>query len=464
MRQPGPAEHAEAPWVLIISFDTVGPQMAGAGIRYLELARVLREHAHVTLAAPSISGELPAGVEQVTYKPHVPDALRGPIAQADCVLCQPQWPIVSGWLRRSRASVIFDLYDPETLETHELFASRPEAVRRLMVALTLDRLDDALRCGHRFICASETQRDLWLGAMLSRRLIGARAYERDPSFRTVIDVVPFGLPREPPKNSHADVGDHGSPHGLHASIAGVGPGDDVVLWNGGIWEWLDAPCAIRAMALLSERRPTAKLVFMGAAGDVAARHAAAEARQIAERMGLLDTVVFFNDTWVPYAERGEWLLQASCAVATHREHLETRFAFRTRLLDCFWAGLPIVCSGGDALAERVGREQLGEVVPPGDEHALAAALARVLERGREAYAEPLSATAEAFAWPRTAAPLVRMVATCGDSTRLAADGWGPARTAPHLLRSAAYRMSHRAIFAAMELGRRAGVLPRAYPR
>ena len=34
----------------------------------------------------------------------------------------------------------------------------------------------------------------------------------------------------------------------------------------------------------------------------------------------------FNDGWVPYEERGAWLLQADCAVSTHRDHLETRFA------------------------------------------------------------------------------------------------------------------------------------------
>ena len=89
----------------------------------------------------------------------------------------------------------------------------------------------------------------------------------------------------------------------------------------------------------------------------------------------------FNDGWVPYEERGAWLLQADCAVAAHRDHLETRFSHRTRLLDCLWAGLPIVCTRGDELAERIAREGLGEAVPPADPAALAAALARVLDRG-----------------------------------------------------------------------------------
>lgn len=61
----------------------------------------------------------------------------------------------------------------------------------------------------------------------------------------------------------------------------------------------------------------------------------------------------FNDSWEPYAERDEWLAAADCAISTHVEHLETRYSSRTRLLDCFWAGLPVVCTTGDDLAARV---------------------------------------------------------------------------------------------------------------
>ena len=92
----------------------------------------------------------------------------------------------------------------------------------------------------------------------------------------------------------------------------------------------------------------------------------------------------FNDDWVPYAHRGAWLLQADCAVAAHHDHLETRFAHRTRLLDCLWAGLPVVCTRGDELAERIERDDLGATVASRRiPRALAAALdARARPRAR----------------------------------------------------------------------------------
>ena len=126
---------------------------------------------------------------------------------------------------------------------------------------------------------------------------------------------------------------------------------------------------------------------------------------------MLDRVVFFNDGWVPYEERGAWLLDADCAISTHRDHLETRFAFRTRLLDCFWAGLPVVCTAGDDLADRVERDGLGAAVPPGDaERRRRGARARARPRPRRLRAAR-SRRRGGIAWPRVAEPLVALVAS-----------------------------------------------------
>ena len=166
---------------------------------------------------------------------------------------------------------------------------------------------------------------------------------------------------------------------------------------------------------------------MGASG-------AAQAREL----GLLGRVVRFNDGWVAYEERGAWLLQADCAVAAHRDHLETRFAHRTRLLDCLWAALPVVCTRGDDLAERIEREDLGAAVPAEDPDALAAGLARVLDRGRASYAGAMAGAAEELRWSRVAKPLEALIAA-GPSEPLGARA---GRTRPHSLglraRDAAY--------------------------
>jgi glycosyltransferase involved in cell wall biosynthesis len=412
--QPSAGPDAAKPRVLLICADPVGERMAGLGIRCWELARTLSAGASVTVAHGGHEQGQRDGIRLVGFRPHAPGALRPLIEQADAVVAHPQWPLVDRWLRRSPARVVIDLYCPETLETLELAADRGAFARRQFTATTLDRLHAALRTGHNFICASESQRDLWIGAMLSLRLIDPERYDGDPSLRELIDLVPFGAPAEPPASLDAGVG-----VGPRETIAALDADSELVLWNGGIWRWLDAASAIRAVAELAPGRPRLRLVFMGGAPDhPAAARSTREARELAAQLGLLGSVVHFHDTWVPYGERAAWLTQADCAISAHADHLETRFAYRTRLLDCFWAGLPVVCNSGDDLAGQVAARDLGAVAPPGDVHALAGALEQVLDRGRDSYARQLAQAAADNGWRQMAAPLARWIAAPPPTSRL----------------------------------------------
>ena len=382
---------------LVLSLAPVGEEMNGTAIRAYELAKVLARDFDVTLAATGV-GRVEARFPCVSYHRHDGSSLRPHLDGADVVVAQPQWPLAMRALRRSRARLIFDLYAPDPLETLEYLSDARPAARRIVGAYTVDRLAEALRIGHHFLSASEKQRDLWLGAMLAERLIGADAYDRDPSFDSVIAPVPFGIPEAPPGE-----GRHG---GIRTRFPQIGEDAEIVLWNGGIWNWLDPETAIRAIASLAGRRPRVRLVFMGGSDRPAGQRAARRARGLAADLGLSGKHVFFNEQWVPYGERGAWLLEADCALSCHVPHLETRFAFRTRLLDCFWAGLPAVCTAGDALADEVERAGLGAAVPEGDPGAAAAAIERVLDRGREGHADALREAADRYRWSTVAEPLL----------------------------------------------------------
>jgi glycosyltransferase involved in cell wall biosynthesis len=418
------------PGILLVYNDRVGARMGGVGIRAIELAKVLRAHGEVTLAVAEASGELD-GIPLVEFNPHDPRALAPHLERADVVVARPQWPLAMRMLRRSGARLIFDIYDPDTFATIEHYAGRPPRRRRLMAAFSVDRLAEALRIGHHFICASERQLDFYLGAMLSEGLISPAAYERDASFRSVIDVVPFGVPPDPPERTLGA--------GIRDSFPAIAPEDEIVIWNGGIWDWFDAPTGIRGVGALAQRRSRVKLVFLGGSSGRLHR-AEQEARALASELGLIDRVVFFNEGWIPYDRRADWLLDAHCALSTHRRHIETRLAFRTRVLDCFWAGLPVVCTGGDELSERVEREGLGVTLPEEDSDAVAAGLESVLNRGKDAYSEGLRLAAEEYAWPVVAEPLVRFATSPSTPPRLEAERHGPrSRT----LRSGVYSAARR---------------------
>lgn len=385
------------PRLLVLSQEPVGERMTGAAIRAVELARAATAVADVTVAAPS--GEL-ADLPVVDFSPHDPRSLAAPLASADAVYGVPQWPLVMRALRRSGARRIFDLYVPEYFETLEGFRDRAPLLRRLMSALALDRIEDALTSADLLLCASERQRDLLTGLLLGLRGLPPRAYDLDRSLVARLAVVPFGVPATPAQR----IGISGPKERFGA--------ERVVLWNGGIWSWLDPQTAIRAVVRLD--RPGVRLVFMGAAATPPARRATQDAKALAAQLG---APVDFHDEWVPYEQRADWLLDADAAISCHHDQLETRFAFRTRLLDCLWARVPIVCTGGDDLAARIERDDLGVVATAGDVEGLAAGLARVLDNGRAAYEERLAAAARELTWEHTAAPLVRYLELLPDRAK-----------------------------------------------
>jgi hypothetical protein len=131
--------------------------------------------------------------------------------------------------------------------------------------------------------------------------------------------------------------------------------------------------------------------------------------KLADELGLTDTHVFFNQGWVEYSDRQNYLLEADVGVSTHLDHVETAFSFRTRILDYIWASLPTVATSGDSLADLIEREGIGLTVPPNDVDALEEALFRLLD-------DPILATAcrvanqrlaPSMRWSEVLQPLLR---------------------------------------------------------
>src|SRR5204862_390423 len=81
----------------------------------------------------------------IVYKPHDATALRDPIAQADAIVAQPQWPLVTTWMRSSGARLVFDLFVPEALEALQRYPGGGAWRARLLSAFMADRMSDALR-------------------------------------------------------------------------------------------------------------------------------------------------------------------------------------------------------------------------------------------------------------------------------------------------------------------------------
>ena len=385
--------------VLVLSSEPVGERMAGPAIRALELARALAVEHDVTLAAPRGPGAAPARVRLLDAGFSDYEALVAAARHHDVVVAQELPPTLLGRLAELPARLVLDLYNPIVIEVLEAVAARPARAQRRIQGLIAARALAQCAVADLVLCASERQRDLWLGGMALGGLIELDAYRRDPSLRSLIELVPFGIPEGPPPE----------PTGaIRAAFPAIGEHERILLWAGGIWGWLDASTPIRAM----ERLDGAHLVFMGIGRpgieETGQASVAAHARELAGAQGLDGTRVHFNEGWVPYTERGAWLAEADLGVSAHLDHLEARYSFRTRILDYLWARLPVVATSGDSLSDLVAARGLGRAVEPGDVDSYAAACSALLgDRGEyEAARARIAELCPSLEWSEAARPLV----------------------------------------------------------
>jgi hypothetical protein len=119
---------------------------------------------------------------------------------------------------------------------------------------------------------------------------------------------------------------------------------------------------------------------------------------------------------VPYEEWQNVLLECDIALSLHHDTLETQLAFRSRILEYFWAGLPLIATTGDATSELVERYRLGEVVGYQDVDGVARAIEAILADD-SIYQAGIERARQDLTWEKAAGPLIRFC----QSPRRAAD-------------------------------------------
>jgi GT2 family glycosyltransferase/glycosyltransferase involved in cell wall biosynthesis len=385
--------------VLVVTGEPLLDRMAGPAIRAWEIARALSADHEVWLAS---TGGCKVGSPDFRVSSEFGTGLRRALEWADVVVFQGHLLETAPWLVDSRKILVADLYDPIHLEQLEQAKDLPAGERELAVADATRVLNATISRADFMLCASQKQRDFWLGQLAALGRVNPLVYDEDETLGSLLAVVPFGVPDEPPVQRR---------HAIRGVVPGIGADDKVILWGGGVYNWFDPLTLIRAVARLAPTHDDVRLYFLGLKHPnpgVPAMRVAWETRRLADELGLTDKVVFFNEGWVAYDERADYLLDADLGVSTHFTHIETAFSFRTRILDYLWASLPIVATDGDTFAGLIREHGLGRVVPAQDVEALVAALAELLDDPAAAAAakERIAAVADGFRWSVALAPLV----------------------------------------------------------
>jgi len=376
--------------VAVLAPEPIRPRMAGMGIRALEIARALAADFEVRLLVPNDPAqarEVAGGVPVVAAPlDRLPLAARG--AEAAVV----SGHAANAWFYAvPELPVAADLYDPFPVENlHYAPTLGAETARH-----DRETLDLALSRADFFLCASSEQRLFYAGALLTRGRIGAENFPQDPTLSKLLAIVPFGVPEFPARGD-------GARGRKAAGLSAQGP---VVLF-GGVYDWYDPGLLLDAWPQILRARPDARLLFFENPNpETTPQSVFDRTRQRAREIDPNGASIVFSP-WLPYGDRAD--LYAACAllVSISGEGLETELAYRTRLLDAAWGGVPAVSVGGGPLAREL--ETAGAAVECArDASALASAvIGRLLDTpGRER----VSAAARAFAagrgWKSVVSPL-----------------------------------------------------------
>lgn len=297
-------------------------QPAGIGIRFVEIANVLKADGHEVVTLSPDSGLTPENLLRYSEQSDVA-VVQGHVANDLFAHAKP-------------IPTVVDLYDPFIIENLHYFDERGAEV------FTHDHatLVNSLLHGDFFLCASEAQRMFYVGLLLAVGRVNPIAFAEDPNLDALIRIAPFGV--QPPR-------------------AAVPRNEPAVLF-GGIYDWYDPIAAIEAVALARERVPAMTLTFTRHPNpDITPQGKAAEAMEHV-RAKRYDFVRF--EPWVPYDRRGEFFERFALALLTFPRSIETDLAMRTRVYDYMWGGLPIVTSSAPGTDEILVKYGAGRIARP----------------------------------------------------------------------------------------------------
>lgn len=390
---------SSTPRLLIISQDIVDKKMAGPGIRYLEMARALADSLDVTLAMPGETSLEVSEIQLIPYRFEQPGPLKALAETCEVLLISSFILDKFPFLNNLPARRVIDLYDPIVLENLHLYQGEPLDFQLSLNSQAIQNMNHLVSRGDFFICGNERQRDFWVGVLTSCGRINPYTFARDASLCSLIDIVGVGFPDRIPVH--------------HPFLRGVHPAfpveAQIVLWGGGIWDWLDPLSLVNAWPQVLSHHPQARLVFLGTRhpNPDAPRHKMADATEsLATEIGQNGHTIFFHE-WLSTEDHESLLCEANVGVALHSLHVETRYSIRTRVLDYLWAGLPVLISDGDVTSEWVRQYHIGAVVPPMDVDAIAKALITLLSTPKDYWLPAFAPLAQKFSWSHVIEPLKR---------------------------------------------------------
>ncbi|KXW55830.1 glycosyltransferase [Ferrovum sp. PN-J185] len=326
--------------VLIISNETLTKRMSGTAIRSLELAKLAANWGSVIISVPKID---PCYEMDFYLVEEGTEDFFNEIELADYIFIQGFGLERCPQLLSTNAIIIADMYCPVLLEYIQSFNLQNVKNRLEVTNSIINSQTYLLKFADYYICASERQRDFWIGWLAATNNIMPKKNINNETIKIndLIKILPFGSPERNPVEKF---------NGSLRKKFQLKDNDFIMIWGGGIYDWFDPQTIILAVQRLYEQNIKIHLIFLGVKhpnSEISQHQIVSDCINLAKKLNILNKLVYFNFDWVEYEKRDLYLRDANIAVSAHHESVETRYAFRTRILDYIWCEIPIISTKGD---------------------------------------------------------------------------------------------------------------------
>ena len=308
--------------IVVATGDSLTPRMAGPAIRAWQIALALsREHDVKLVSTVKCRADAP----RLRCGRHRPRRMAELEAWCDVFVFQGyilhEYPVVRDVARRSSSSTSTTRSTSSSSSRRATWARSCAATRCCARVATCST--SSSRRGDFFICASDKQRDFWLGQLAALGRINPATYDDSPSLVQLITLVPFG------------VSDDAAAADCAPAIKGVVPGIGRRRRGHPVGRrhlQLVRPADAHPRHRQAARRagPTCGCSSSGCKHPNPQRardaHGRSTRARLSDELGLTGTHVFFNEDWVAYDDRQNYLLEADIGVCTHFDHVETAFS------------------------------------------------------------------------------------------------------------------------------------------
>jgi glycosyltransferase involved in cell wall biosynthesis len=233
--------------------------------------------------------------------------------------------------------VILDCYVPIYTEVSSRNASNSNLEYK-DYQNSLHHWNNSFKRANVLVCANKHQENFYTGVLSALGVLNPLTYNN-----IRIRIIPYGIDNTQPDPKRTPISD---------LLICTSNTPFKLLWFGGIYPWFDVTILIDAMKILRDKHNIV-LTMVGIQNPFITNPDFLKTVENVKKKIELENIsdVINIHEWVDYESRADWYLDSDIIITINKPGIENEFAWRTRLVDYVWSGIPVLTNGNDPLGE-----------------------------------------------------------------------------------------------------------------